>query len=631
MDQAITIHATSNTVPPPLAGASTTTVGDTLYLFGGRLVSTRKMTNELYTLNLTTLVWKHHPSIPGDEAPEPRYFHSADVVSNGRILIFGGMGQRRSASSASSIISSSTTSTHTPPPVASTDTSVVLNDIVILETAGGRLRWVRPPVQGPSPAPRYAHLTTASPLALNPIPHLRIIGGQDLRNNYVEEVFELNLASWTWSGPVPLAKQCGVYRSVTLEWQGKLLLYSNYNFTNVKRELQALGFHEGVSSLRDLSTHMTGAPNLPPGLRFPSGHLCGEDLVVCGTYLTNTANSFSIWRLHLPTLTWSRLEVDRPLGQGSWNRAILDLPKARLLLLGHRSRSLLPDYEHRRVNFDHIAAIQLEAWGIHPPVPFPHPSSSPSSIASRSLGSLVFTDQRLADFTLYARAIPTSPSSSSSLSPSPSSSITMDTSLSSDQPAVMAIPVNSEVLRLRWPHFSRLIEASSQADRASRSLTLPVPHPVLLAMIRVLYTMSLDPSLPLGLLSALLVLADKYGAPQVALAVRHQLHLSLTPNAALEILVAARRAGYPGLRLRALHVLLLHPTVLVNNRYFWSDLDPTIRQEILSWIPLEPPTLSPLPPSSVTTVSSTPPPPAAHSIRSGGNGGEHEVLEGVSQ
>lgn len=98
-------------------GCSVTVVGDSIYVFGGRLVSSRKMVSSLYSLDLTTLVWRKlwpspsAPSLPstsssvtnssssssssatanGDVGPAARYFHSAEAWGN-KIVLFGGEG-----------------------------------------------------------------------------------------------------------------------------------------------------------------------------------------------------------------------------------------------------------------------------------------------------------------------------------------------------------------------------------------------------------------------------------------------------------------------------------------------------------------------------------------------------------
>ena len=156
-------------------------------------------------------------------------------------------------------------------------------------------------------------------------------------------------------------------------------VYSNYSFADVKRELEKIDYTAEIDmasgksnltlSMEDLSAKMAGA-SLPPGLRFPNGFILGSYLIISGTYLANTSQTFSIWALHLPTLTWSRMDGGSVLAHGSWNRAILWPAKNRLLVLGNRERDLVADYNHRQTNWDHIAILELEPWGIYQPPVF---------------------------------------------------------------------------------------------------------------------------------------------------------------------------------------------------------------------------------------------------------------------
>jgi hypothetical protein len=133
--------ATSGDVPPPLVGASAVIAANKLYVFGGRLVSSRQMTNHLYILNLDTLVWTHH--VPEPDSPPPpraRYFHSSNL--HGRyIVIFGGMSHsvRRSSQSL-----------------------CALDDVCLFDLE--RMVWKYPDIQPSifSPQARYAHLAVCA-------------------------------------------------------------------------------------------------------------------------------------------------------------------------------------------------------------------------------------------------------------------------------------------------------------------------------------------------------------------------------------------------------------------------------------------------------------------------------------
>lgn len=507
------LHLCSGDVPPPLVGASATLVeptpngsikGARVYLFGGRLVSSRRMVNTLYFLDLDEMKWsrltpstKPRPgSTDSSEQPQPRYFHSADLWQD-KIVFFGGMGY------------SQRTDVKTGTPVA--EELCVLDELLAFDLTTQQWdysfdvvshRSPSTPDSDPAstpqgdtlrPAPRYAHLSSLSGDTLS------IIGGQNLANQYVESINLFSLSQNRWIGAQRFRKQCGSYRSLSVgakclykdgekakcyprakdplnsadgsagaaivdtpssstsaatnngiaaaqngdvaDKTGKVeqnplpmscqperqqtlpvYLYSNYNFTDVRRELEVLTVrgetNDSASSessktqqrARSASTasqdsaidvegpltpsqaaapsssgpfvsmedrsHQMGGVTLPPGLRFPTGALLGPYLLISGTYLANATQSFSIWALHLPTMVWSRIESGSALSTGSWNRALLWSGKNRLVVVGHKERDLVSDYNHRQTNWDHVVVLELEAWGIYQP-----PSSKLSEAA----------------------------------------------------------------------------------------------------------------------------------------------------------------------------------------------------------------------------------------------------------
>ncbi|CBQ70280.1 related to Ral2 protein, implicated in activation of ras1 [Sporisorium reilianum SRZ2] len=484
------LHLCSGDVPPPLVGASATLVEPSrhglakgsakVYLFGGRLVSSRRMVNTLCILDLDQMKWsKLSPSTKpkldataasSSEQPQPRYFHSADLWRD-KILFFGGMGYSQAA--------------HDPSTGAPAEELCVLDELLAFDlttqqwdysfdVASHNLASSSSQPEPTQPAPRYAHLSSLSGDTLS------IIGGQNLANQYVESINLFSLSQNRWIGAQRFRKQCGSYRSLAVgakclykdgekakcyprakdpligaDANGStaassalnghaaaddgdrveqnplpmscpsepnqplpVYLYSNYNFTDVRRELEVLTVqrqdddaasnsgadkeqqqqrarsHSNASqesaldvdgpltrsqaaapsssssgpfvSMEDRSNHMGGV-TLPPGLRFPTGALLGPYLLISGTYLANATQSFSIWALHLPTMVWSRIEPGSALSTGSWNRALLWPGKNRLVVVGHKERDLVSDYNHRQTNWDHVVVLELEAWGIYQP------------------------------------------------------------------------------------------------------------------------------------------------------------------------------------------------------------------------------------------------------------------------
>jgi len=268
--------------------------------------------------------------------------------------------------------------------------------------------------EGLFPQPRYAHLSSITAHSLV------IIGGQDMGNHYVESinVFDMQKREWVVAETFP--KQRGSYRSLAVgpAWivdekltgaarkatdsdtlslpstsninllptsrkqydeKGKerrlpIYVYTNYNFTDVKREMEMIQFDDDGNdditqeqiTIIDQSAPMNGI-SLPPGLRFPMGAVLGNHLIISGTYLANTSQTFAIWTLYLPKMTWSRLDVGPLLASGSWNRGLLWPNQGKLLVFGNRDRDLVSDYNHRQTNWDHVFFIELEAWGITQP------------------------------------------------------------------------------------------------------------------------------------------------------------------------------------------------------------------------------------------------------------------------
>jgi hypothetical protein len=215
-----------------------------------------------------------------------------------------------------------------------------------------------------------------------------VVGGQDSANHYIEQISVFNLRSQTWTSTNPLGRSCGAYRSVTAPLSASvasqigigardkgnetdkndkppdggsaMLIYSNYNFLDVKLELQ-IHLHDGTL----VEKHMSEGYS-PPGLRFPNGGVINGHFVVSGTFLTSYKQEYALWALDLRNLTWSRIDIgSSTFSQGSWNRGILWSRRNSFVILGNRKRSLVEDYNHRRVNFSNICVVELEAFGLY--------------------------------------------------------------------------------------------------------------------------------------------------------------------------------------------------------------------------------------------------------------------------
>ncbi|KAF9160766.1 hypothetical protein BGX20_002399 [Mortierella sp. AD010] len=634
-DLTTTSRITTGDIPPPLVGSTMTVVDDKLYLFGGRLIQNRHMTNSLYILNLIDFHWQNVSEIvnippvraigdPGAEdenevgaPPTERYFHSANAYKN-TVVFFGGMGP------SSNVVADGQ---------SQSQDLVVFDDISILDLELLRWRQVRIPSSQHAPKPRYAHLSSISGNKL------LIIGGQDINNQYIEEISVLDLDSMQWTASMPFEKHCGSYRSIAVSSNGQdssipiigselgadvtspilsptspapdgaptpllrkapsntslhyapslrkstssmtmskmggssrlsvgsgaalgtsppsdqrssiyrlshlvtpgpvqkeeqpVYIYSNFNFSDVKRELQVLTPPQ--FSLQDHSQSMSGNV-LPPGLRFPTGAIAGHHLLLSGTYLSHAQQSFSIWSLNLSSLAWTRIDTGTVFSTGSWNRGVLLDSSNAYLVFGNRSRNLADDYQNRQTNFEHVSIVDLEAFGI-----YQHPPTTMTQTA-QELGLSLLGDHSMADFEI----------------------------LTQDK---QRIPVNSAVLATRWPYFAALLRDQEEQDAAQckldnveydptlsqkRTLSLPEPYTVVLAFLQYLYTDHLVTAQQhqSQVLSQLLLLADMYGLERLRDLATHALHQMLNMSTAAMVYETAALSQQTGLQIRSLKVMI---------------------------------------------------------------------------
>lgn len=399
------VHRTTGKEPPPLVGATTTILGDKLYVFGGRILSRSRpapLTSDLYELDLIRRHWTKLET--SGEIPPPRYFHSMCALGDTKMVCYGGM---------SPSPSQATNHEQQQQPEVS-----VMSDIYIYDVSSRK--WAFIPTQD-APQGRYAHCACILPSAasfsstkapLSALQHnpssgnpnegriginidgsggaqMIIVGGQDGANHYIEQISVFNLRSLKWASTQPLGKSCGAYRSVAApllpsvsakigkahqgghqrqdgisqearEAGSSMLIYSNYNFLDVKLELQVRG-PDGTLSEKPMSGTYS-----PPGLRFPNGGVLDTHFVVSGTYLTSSKQEYALWALDLRSLTWSRIDAGGSVfSQGSWNRGVLWNRRNTFVILGNRKRSLVDDYNHRRINFTNVCMVELEAFGFY--------------------------------------------------------------------------------------------------------------------------------------------------------------------------------------------------------------------------------------------------------------------------
>ncbi|KAG7088298.1 hypothetical protein E1B28_012308 [Marasmius oreades] len=586
-DLTTSCRKTSGEVPAKLVGASTTVVGSKMYVFGGRLVSERKMISDVYVFDLESFVWEKIQPFPEDDIPRPRYFHSADAWNN-QLIIFGGMSNQPDS--------------HNP------DELCVLNDVRFFDLS--TRHWI-PPSQFPTPVSetfvpraRYAHLSSVT------ADRLFIIGGQDFFNTWLDDICVYDLLGKTWVQRRDYPRHCGTYRSVavasnlcvrrahdekrdssnlgapgtrfrdtdtptqldftstdslvhlpystapTEDYPSNIYLYSNYNFTDVKRELEVFSpLPDTDFTIQDRSAAMTGS-SFPPGLRFPTGAILGTNLIIAGTYLAHTNQSFSIWVLDLLTMTWSRIETGKAVDGGSWFRGCLWADANKFLIFGNRNGHLVDDYNRRLLSWEHVAVVDLEAFGIYQPPPLKR------SIDMQELGLAALEEGVLADFELICddgRRISCSRKILEDRWPWFKDQmrkfllLAMDTSA---QLPTSPMHVDNPIL----PGATSSNEQRPDPRMTPRTLHLSEPYAITLALVRYFYTLALLTPLQLApaVLSQLLVLATNYRIPHLELLVKHAMHRALSNSTSVGVYEIATLCGCRSLQIRALRRVMTY-------------------------------------------------------------------------
>lgn len=435
------------------------------------------------------------------------------------------------------------------------------------------------------PSARYAHLSAISR------DKLIVCGGQRHDNSWIYEISAYDLRRHVWVSKTPQPESHGLhskgaYRSVAIStnqrvvfplsdshtftgtqalpysedeegYGGSIYCYSNYDFAKVRREFEIIHPLDGVDAepvtsdkfasipgytVRDLSTKMSGVSQ-PPGLRFPSGGIVGHHFVLTGLYLASTSGAFSIWALDLTAMVWTHIEPT-VLKTGSWNRPVLCPDTARLLVFGCADSDLTTDYGKRAVNLNHVAVIELEAYGIY------RPPKQEISDKEQTMGLTMLDQKLLDDFEV----------------------VSLDN---------RRVKCSRRVLEKRWPWFAEqqssivsrageiihevasldihdaLVASLSPARMTPTRLHLPEEFAVCVALVQYFYTLELSTQLQRRgpVLTSLLCIANQYKIERLRKLVVHALHNRLEPDNALNLFQVAILASETALASRALGVL----------------------------------------------------------------------------
>lgn len=292
---------------------------------------------------------------------------------------------------------------------------------------------------------------------------------------------------------------------------------------------------------------MMGGNTFPPGLRFPTGALLGTHLIIAGTYLAHSYQSFSIWVLDLITMNWSRIDPGKAVETGSWFRGCLWAESNKFMVFGNRNGNLVDDYNRRLLSWDHVAIVDLEAFGIYQPPPLK------LDLPMQELGLAALEEHILADFEVVCED-------------------------------GKKISCSRKLLEERWPWFreqrGKFLElalvtmddlptspmhiplpelpgSTSEDERPDprltpRSFFLSEPYPITLALLQYFYSLALITPLQHtpAVLSQLLILATNYQIPHLESLVKHAMHRALSNSTSVGVYEVATLCSCRSLQIR---------------------------------------------------------------------------------
>lgn len=320
----------------------------------------------------------------------------------------------------------------------------------------------------------------------------------------------------------------------------------------------------------------------PPGLRFPSGAICGTHLIFAGTYLSQSYQTFSIWALDLQTMTWARIDPGTALSTGSWFKGCLwsapytssastdstkstsfdNSNKSKFVIFGDQQGSLVDDYNRRLLSWEDVVVIDLEVFGIYQPPTFP---ATMNNICSQELGLAALEEGLFTDFEVGCvdgRSI----KCSRRLLEERWSWFREQRNLFGQRvDGVLGKETNgiSSNKHLNGSNQSLLSKSSkSNLDTnppptpdprlTPRTLHLSESYPVTLALIQYFYTLALLTPLQHApaVLTQLLIIGTAYDLPHLRAIVMHAMHGALSPATSLGVYEVATLCSCQSLQIR---------------------------------------------------------------------------------
>jgi hypothetical protein len=253
-------------------------------------------------------------------------------------------------------------------------------------------------------------------------------------------------------------------------------------------------------------------------------------------------------------MTWSRIEPGKAIESGSWFRGCLWPEGNKFLIFGNRHGSLVDDYNRRLLSWDHVAVVDLEAFGIYQPPPLK------LDITMQELGLAALEERVATDFEIICDDNRKLGCSRAILEERwPWFKEQRKKFLQAAKQALETLP--SSAMHVGLPELSGA--AASTEPRPDprltpRSFHLSEPYPITLALLQYFYTTALVTPLQHApaVLSQLLVLATNYELAHLESLVKHAMHRALSNSTSVGVYEVATLCSCRSLQIRYVFVFL---------------------------------------------------------------------------
>ncbi|KAG0053667.1 hypothetical protein BGZ83_000662 [Gryganskiella cystojenkinii] len=486
-----------------------------LYAFGGFHQYTDAVNNDLYRLDLDTMLWEKLIYTKG-EPPSKRNDHTATLWGDDRIVIFGGNDEQNN----------------------------YCNDVHVLHVR--TLTWETPKVTGNIPLGRVKHGATIENDML--FVSGGVLGNQD---GVSPSLLKLDLMTWEWQEPVPFVPR---YTHTLFAYRDKLFAYGGYNEEMDRTdEIAYIDLENYQVTKVNISNEI--APNVA-AQQF--SQVCGRHLVVVISQgLRYELQKFTggIWTLDLDCFQWTKHDDWKILGENhTWHYFSMERDSDHFYLIG--------DVNDSDEYFKQVLTVDLREYGTF---------QDPPVTIGNELGRLLQDQMALADFRIFCTGTDDSINHATTMAysdtaddgdmvldnepmvpgsgyrrgrrSSPSSSRT-----SSPQPE--PILCHKLILMARWPHFASMVQSGMQESQTN-TLTLPEPYETVKSFIDYLYTDSIA-GMSTDTVADLMVMGSMYVIKRLVLLCVLTLHQHIDIETVSRIYHRAGLSGQTGLRQKAL-------------------------------------------------------------------------------